>query len=1077
MTGVLIANRGEIAVRIHRAASALGLRTVAVHSADDRSSAHVRLADEAHLLKGEGVAAYLDARRIVGIAGRAGCDLVHPGYGFLSENADFAKACAEAGLTFVGPTPELLGLFGDKASSRALAVRHGVPVLAATGAPTSLAQATEFLAGVRDGVMVKAVAGGGGRGMRAVHDAADLAWAHERCRSEAERAFGNGDVYVEQLLPRAKHVEIQVVGDGTGQVTHLWDRECSVQRRNQKLIEVAPSPWLPARTRDLLIGSAVTMASATRYLGLGTFEFLVDADDPDAFYFIETNPRLQVEHTITEELTGVDLVATQLRLAQGRTLAELGLLQEDIPQPRGFAIQTRVNLEELSADGTARASQGTLTAFEAPGGPGVRVDTHGRAGLEIKGSYDSLVAKVITRTVRGDFADAAGKAAGALGEFTLTGVPSNLPLLRAVLRHEAFRDGTVTTAFVNEHLDKLVPGAAPSQEGHGSVLTALSAGSVVDVCVEPGDEVAAGAPLVVLEAMKMEHVLTAPRGGVVREVRASVGDVVPAGAELVVFAPSQGEESVDEAATEVDLDVIRPDLAEVVERHRVTLDEARPQAVERRRHTGHRTARENLADLCDPGTFTEYGALAIAAQRRRRTLDDLIAGTPADGIVTGVAQVNGARFGDRRSQCAVLAYDYTVLAGTQGMLNHKKTDRMLELAERQQIPVVLFAEGGGGRPGDTDMMAVAGLDVPTFATLARLSGQVPTVGIVAGRCFAGNAALLGCCDVVIATADATVGMSGPAMIEAGGLGQFLPEEVGPMQVQVPNGVVDILVDDEAEAVAVAKQYLSYFQGDLSDWDCADQRLLRHVVPENRLRAYDVREAVTLLADTGSVLELRREFGVGVITALVRVEGRPMGLVANNPQHLGGAIDSDAADKMARFLQLCDAHGLPVITLCDTPGFMVGPDAEKTATVRHFSRLFVAGAHLGVPVFSAVLRKGYGLGAMAMTGGGFRAPTAMVSWPTGEIGPMGLEGAVRLGYRRELEAIADPTERQATYEALLAEQYERGKALNAGTTFEVDDVIDPADTRRWISTTFAQHPTHPHRRPPEGHSRRRFVDTW
>ncbi|MGW6156812.1 carboxyl transferase domain-containing protein, partial [Streptomyces sp. NPDC055144] len=308
-------------------------------------------------------------------------------------------------------------------------------------------------------------------------------------------------------------------------------------------------------------------------------------------------------------------------------------------------------------------------------------------------------------------------------------------------------------------------------------------------------------------------------------------------------------------------------------------------------------------------------------------------------------------------------------------------------------------------------------------------------------------------------------------------GQFLPEEVGPMQVQVPNGVVDILVDDEAEAVAVAKKYLSYFQGDLSDWDCADQRLLRHVVPENRLRAYDVREAVTLLADTGSVLELRREFGVGVITALVRVEGRPMGLVANNPQHLGGAIDSDAADKMARFLQLCDAHGLPVITLCDTPGFMVGPDAEKTATVRHFSRLFVAGAHLGVPVFSAVLRKGYGLGAMAMTGGGFRAPTAMVSWPTGEIGPMGLEGAVRLGYRRELEAIADPQERQATYEALLAEQYEQGKALNAGTTFEVDDVIDPADTRRWISTTFAQHPTHPRPQPPEGHTRRRFVDTW
>ncbi|MFF2503613.1 carboxyl transferase domain-containing protein [Streptomyces sp. NPDC058067] len=1076
-TGVLIANRGEIAVRIHRAATAMGLRTVAVYTAEERDAAHVRLADEAHLLRGEGVAAYLDAAQLVAVARRAGCALVHPGYGFLSENAAFAEACAAAGLTFVGPTPQLLALFGDKASSRALAVRHGVPVLGATDAPTSLAAATEFLAGVRDGVMVKAVAGGGGRGMRAVRDASDLPWAYERCRSEAERAFGNGDVYVEQLLPRAKHIEIQVVGDGTGQVTHLWDRECSVQRRNQKLIEVAPSPWLPAPARERLIEAALTMASATRYLGLGTFEFLVDADDPDAHYFIETNPRLQVEHTITEELTGVDLVATQLRLAQGRTLAELGLLQGDIPEPRGFAIQTRVNLEELSADGTARASQGTLTAFEAPGGPGVRVDTHGRAGLDITGSYDSLVAKVVTRTHRGDFADAAARAAGALDEFTLTGVPSNVPLLRAVLRHDAFRDGTVTTAFVNDHLDKLVPGAAPSHEDHGSALTAPSAGSVVEVCVAPGAEVAAGAPLVVLEAMKMEHVLTAPRGGVVREVRASVGDVVPAGSELVVFTPSSDSENAGQAAAQVDLDAIRPDLAEVVERHRVGLDESRPQAVERRRRTGHRTARENLADLCDPGTFTEYGALAIAAQRRRRTLDDLIANTPADGIVTGVAQVNGELFGERRGQCAVLAYDYTVLAGTQGMLNHKKTDRMLELAERQRIPVVLFAEGGGGRPGDTDHMAVAGLDVPTFATLARLSGQVPTVGVVAGRCFAGNAALLGCCDVIIATADASIGMAGPAMIEAGGLGQFLPEEVGPMSVQVPNGVVDILVEDEAEAVAAAKKYLSYFQGHLTDWDCADQRLLRHVVPENRLRAYDVREAVTLLADTGSVLELRPRFGVGVITALVRVEGRPMGVVANNPQHLGGAIDSDAADKMARFLQLCDAHGLPVVTLCDTPGFMVGPDAEKTATVRHFSRLFVAGAHLGVPVFSAVLRKGYGLGAMAMTGGGFRAHTATVAWPTGEIGPMGLEGGVRLGYRRELEAVADPQERQRMYDELLAQSYEQGKALSAATTFEVDDVIDPADTRRWITMTFAQHSPHPDPRAATAPERRRFVDTW
>ncbi|RZB15481.1 carbamoyl-phosphate synthase large subunit [Streptomyces sp. F001] len=1080
LSSVLIANRGEIAVRIHRAAATLGLRTVAVFSREDRDALHARLADEAHLLAGEGVAAYLDAGRIVEIARRAGCELVHPGYGFLSENAEFAQVCAEAGLTFVGPSPELLGLFGDKARSRELAAQHAVPVLAATPGGASLEEAKAFTTGLGPGagVMVKALAGGGGRGMRAVFDADELPWAYERCRSEAERAFGNGEVYVEQLLPRAKHIEIQVIGDGTGAVTHLWERECTVQRRHQKLIEIAPSPWLPAGTRDALIKSAVTMASATRYRGLGTFEFLVDADSPETYYFIETNPRLQVEHTITEELTGVDLVVAQLQVAVGRTLADQGLLQDDIQAPRGFAIQSRVNLEEIARDGSARASAGTLAVFEPPGGPGVRVDTHGRTGLRVSGAFDSLLAKVVTRTVRGDFADAAARADNALLEFAVTGAATNVPLLRSVLQHPVFRDAAMTTTFVDDHLDELVPadageaGAAPDATGDGAVLAASFPGSVVAVEVRAGDEVRAGAPLLVLEAMKMEHVLTAPSSGRVRDVRVAVGDVVSAGLELVVLTPADVADEVGEEAAEVDLEEIRPDLSEVIERHRIGLDEARPQAVERRRRTGHRTARENLADLCGPDGFTEYGALVIAAQRQRRSLDDLIAHTPADGLVAGIGRVNGEQFGADRSQCVVMSYDYTVLAGTQGKLNHKKTDRMLELAEKRRLPVVLFAEGGGGRPGDTDTTSASGLDVLTFSTMGRLSGLVPTVGIASGRCFAGNAALLGCCDVIIATSDTTLGMGGPAMIEGGGLGQFLPEEVGPMSVQVPNGVVDILVEDEQEAVAVAKKYLSYFQGVVDAWDCADQRRLRHVIPENRVRVYDVREAIDLLADTGSVLELRTEFGIGVITALVRIEGRPMGLVANNPGHLGGAIDSPAADKMARFLQLCDAHGLPVVSLCDTPGFMVGPDAETTATVRHFSRLFVAGANLSVPVFSVVLRKGYGLGAQAMAGGSFRNPVAMVAWPTGEIGGMGLEGAVRLGYRRELDAIGDSEARQQAFDELLAEQYAKGKAVNAATVFELDDVIDPAETRRWITNAFTPYAA----RPFDGR-RRSFVDTW
>jgi acetyl-CoA carboxylase carboxyltransferase component len=456
----------------------------------------------------------------------------------------------------------------------------------------------------------------------------------------------------------------------------------------------------------------------------------------------------------------------------------------------------------------------------------------------------------------------------------------------------------------------------------------------------------------------------------------------------------------------------------------------------------------------------------VAAQRGRRGLPELIERTPADGLVAGVAEVNG-------SPCAVLAYDATVLAGTQGLYNHAKKDRLFTLAARRRLPVVLFAEGGGGRPGDTDVPTVAGLDVPSFHLFAQLSGLVPLVGVAAGRCFAGNAALLGCCDVVIATRNATIGMGGPAMIEGGGLGVYGPDEVGPLSVQVPNGVVDLAVADEVEAVEVARRYLGYFQGDAAGWAAADQAALRVAVPESRVRAYDVRAVLEILADTGSLLELRPEFGAGIVTALVRIAGRPLGLIANNPLHLGGAIDADAADKAARFLQLCDAHGLAVVSLCDTPGFMVGPDAERTATVRHFSRMFVTGANLSVPICAVVLRKAYGLGVMAMTGGSLKVPVATVSWPTGEFGGMGLEGAVKLGFARELAAIADPVERQAAMDEMVRQAYEHGKALNAASLFEIDDVIDPADTREWIIRTLGEAP-----RPRPGQAKRRpNVDTW
>jgi acetyl-CoA carboxylase carboxyltransferase component len=514
----------------------------------------------------------------------------------------------------------------------------------------------------------------------------------------------------------------------------------------------------------------------------------------------------------------------------------------------------------------------------------------------------------------------------------------------------------------------------------------------------------------------------------------------------------------------------REDLRELRARLDATGDAARPDAVARRRQTGQRTARENIADLVDEDSFVEYGALALAAQRQRLSLEELIKASPADGIICGVGTVNAVHFPDERARTMVLAYDYTVFAGTQGGMGHKKLDRMLALAARWRLPIVLFAEGGGGRPNDTDMPWVAGLDTQSFLSFAALSGLAPRVGIVSGRCFAGNAALLGCCDVIIATENSTIGMGGPAMIEGGGLGSCTPEEVGPIEVQCKNGVVDVRVADEAEAVAVAKQYLSYFQGAVPEWRCADQTSLREALPERRRRVYKIRPIIELLADTGSVLELRREFGVGMVTALVRIEGRPFGLIANNTHHLGGAIDADAADKAARFLQLCDAFGLPVVSLCDTPGFMVGPKAETTALVRHVSRMFVAAASLEVPFFTVVLRKGYGLGAQAMAGGHFHAPFFTVSWPSGEFGGMGIEGAIRLAMRKQLDAITDPTQREQAFQTMVDAAYERGKAISMASYLELDGVIDPADTRAWILRGLKSVP-------PPRTDRRRFIDTW
>ncbi|MFZ1997396.1 MAG: carboxyl transferase domain-containing protein [Solirubrobacteraceae bacterium] len=610
----------------------------------------------------------------------------------------------------------------------------------------------------------------------------------------------------------------------------------------------------------------------------------------------------------------------------------------------------------------------------------------------------------------------------------------------------------------------------PAQAETSQTLVAPFTGTVVATPAAADEHVAAGTAVVVIEAMKMEHEIVADHDATITELKVAIGQTVTEGQPLATLSHRNGPTPSDTTAPPPGAAPEREDLAQVHERHDVGLDHRRTDAVAKRHAQGRRTARENLDDLLDEGSFVEYGPLVLAAQEQRRSRQELIERTPADGLVGGVGAVAG-------QPVAAMSYDYTVLAGTQGMRNHQKKDRLFQIAERRRLPVVLFAEGGGGRPGDVDMPIIAGLDCRAFQYFAGLSGLVPLVGIAGGYCFAGNAALLGCCDVVIATEDSSIGMGGPAMIEGGGLGVYEPAEVGPIDVQDANGVVDLRVPDDAAAVAAARRYLGYFSRTGSapaEPRVPDQARLRDLIPANRKRAYAVRDVIGGLFDEGSVLELRRGFGPGMVTALARVDGKGLGVIANDPSHLGGAIDADGADKAARFEGLCDAFGLPLVFLADTPGFMVGPESEKTATVRHFSRMFVTGANLSVPTGTVVLRKGYGLGAQAMAGGSFKAPRFCVGWPTSEFGAMGLEGAVRLGMRRELEAIQDAAERERAYEAMVATAYERGRGISMASYFEIDDVIDPADTRRWIATLFDEVTPRWFQTPGK---RRPYVDAW
>ncbi|KAJ3100346.1 hypothetical protein HDU97_002264 [Phlyctochytrium planicorne] len=977
-----ISTGGNIAVRIAQTCKTIGLQPVAVYTEDDAACIHVKRIETHLKLPGQGPAGYLNSNAIIDQCLRNKCAWVHPGYGFLSENAEFAEQLEKSGVGWIGPSPSALRLFGNKLHAKAFARKAGIPILEGTLEPTTKERMLEFIRTLPDGseVMIKAIHGGGGRGMRRA-DEKNLGSSFERCQSEAKASFGNGSLYVERLAKACKHVEVQIVADRHGAVVALGERDCSLQRMHQKVVEIAPCPSLSLELRRNLHEAAIKLIKTCGSMGLFTIEFLVDTT-AKLYYFMEVNPRLQVEHTITEELFNVDLVAMQIQIAQGKSLREL--FQPQPQPPRGFAIQCRINAETIQANGVALPSRGVVTSYEPCTGKGVRVDSGVYSGYTLTTSFDSMIAKIIAHSSSQDFAVAVNKMLGCLQEFKLEGVQTNQGFLLSLLQLPEFKNPSfsVDTDFILNSIKSraLVTGEfnklSKTYQSNGlgvQVVNSPLPGLLIELSVKTGDRIRKGQEVAVIQAMKMEHVIHAPCNGLVLETFLSVGKTLELNDEIITIRENGDGASQLEQGDGVKEQGIRPDLAELIERNIIISDEGRPKAVKSRHRKGMRTARENIFDLLDFESFAEYGALAIAAQRSRRDLQDLIENTPGDGMVCGIGILKSMK----ARQCAVLSYDFTVLAGTQGYWNHKKMDRLLSIVHKLKIPVVGFFEGGGGRPGDSDsfLVSVAGLNLESFHLFAALSGVVPLVGIAAGRVFAGNAAMLACCDVIIATENANIGMGGPAMIAGGGLGNFKADEIGPSDMQSRIGVVDIVVTDEKEAVAIVLKYLAFFLEKSTAFDAEDQALLRASVPLNRRRAYDM-----------------------------RIGGRPVGIFANDPMCGAGAIDFPGALKLARFAKLCNDFDIPLVSLCDTPGFLVGPQAEETGQVRAFGDLYIQFAKLRVPIFTVVIRRSVGLGAMAMAGGSFFASTFIISWPSGEFSGMGIEGAVQLAFRKELEGI-------------------------------------------------------------------------
>jgi acetyl/propionyl-CoA carboxylase alpha subunit/acetyl-CoA carboxylase carboxyltransferase component len=1103
---VLIANRGEIAIRIARAAASLGVESVAVFTAADSQSLHTKLADKAREIGKSGadpLRAYLDIEAVIAAAKESGADCVHPGYGFLSENATFAERCRAEGLRFIGPSPAALALFGDKVAARAFAEKQGIPVVPGAPALASSDEAKATAHKIGYPVMLKASAGGGGRGMRVVTKPEEMDEAFARCQGEALAAFGNDAVFLEKIVPRPRHIEVQVLGDGQGNVVHLFERDCSVQQRHQKVVEVAPAPGLDAALRQRILANAVTLARAAAYENAGTVEFLVDPESGRHF-FIECNPRIQVEHTITEQVMVLDLVEAQFRIASGDSLTVIGLAdQKAVGQPRGFAIQARV-----VAQGT-----GTLTAYREPSGPGVRVDACGYLGLAPPPQFDPLLAKVIGQSgSAGTFESAIDRTERALAEFHIAGVPTNLEQLRAILAHPEFRRGNARTTLLSDTIDPAKgeqatlkfldqqanalgrgPGARgasaparplPVPPGHQAVESP-HAGAVVDIKVRAGDTVKVGQTLFVVSAMKMESSIGSPCAGVVESVApVESGSNVDGGQILAVIKRSGAAQAApvlpaDETWTPM-LDKVA--ALQAVAHKRLAPGSNEPGVV-RQRNRNKLTCRERIDALLDRGSFREVGSLAGFA-----SFDDdgeIAAFTPASHV-GGQGRIEGR-------PCIVCADDFTSRGGhADGAIGQKSRylDRLSIEIRTPSIRLLDGSSGGGSvatmvpkqgagaeasakestgaiKVGQPRVVGGGGSFLPGHLGSSYYADQLATVPVV--NMLLGSVVGIGAAKAVLGHFSVMVRdisqlfVAGPPVVSHAMGYDVTKEDLGGWHIHCRNGSVDNLAESEEEAMAQTRRFLSYLPSSVYEappvratTDKADRREeeLLTLVPRKRTATFDVRRAIRLIADTDSFFEIGPLWGTDQVTGFIRLNGHPVGVIASDSRHEnGGALTADGCDKLKRHLDVCDLFHLPLLNLVDNPGFAVGIEHEIAGTIRKGGEWMVAFAQVQMPIFTVLMRRSFGV-----AGNNYATPRAAasvrVTWPAADVGGIPPEGGIEAAYKRQLAEAADPAALRAEINARIESVRGPVGPLNR---FEVEEMIDPRDTRglacEWVADAY------------------------